>query len=352
MMIVDEILKTGVCKAISTDGMSESEWLEKRRSGIGGSDSGAILGLNKYATPLSVYIAKKGMLEDGLNVNNQSIKWGKMAEAAIRQGLAEDLNLQIETAPVMFKSAENSFMLADLDGVIYVPESREIEGVTVEGIGGLEIKTATSRNTEFGKDEIPDSYYCQVQHYMSVTGLKWFILSVLIDKADGRIYVIPRNDDFICSRLIPAEKNFWNEYVQKNVMPAPTGNENESKILDGVYKNCCAEVELPEEVSLLCTEYNLAQQAEKAAAEKKEIIKEQIKIAILHASPNVDLEKQKIIAKAGGSKITWSKQVKRIADTDRLKKSGLFEDYSKESTSLVMRITAEKREAESAADIL
>ena len=114
MNLVDEILSTEVCTAISTDGMSESEWLEKRRSGIGGSDSGAILGLNKYATPLSVYIAKKGMLEDGLNVNNQSIKWGKMAEAAIRQGLAEDLNLQIETAPVMFKSVENPLCLQTL----------------------------------------------------------------------------------------------------------------------------------------------------------------------------------------------------------------------------------------------
>ena len=351
-MIVNEVLKNGFCTAISTEGMNESEWLEKRRTGIGGSDSGAILGLNKYATPLSVYIAKKGMLEDGLNANNQAIKWGKMAEAAIRKGLAEDLNLQIETAPVMFKSEEYPFMLADLDGLVFVPESRVIEGVSVEGIGGLEIKTATSRNTEFGKDEIPDSYYCQVQHYMSVTGLNWFILSVLIDKADGRLYVVPRNDDFINNRLIPAEKNFWNEYVQKNIMPAPTGNENESKILDGVFRDCCAEIELPEEVSLLCSEYNLASQEEKAAVEKKEVIKEQIKIAILNASPSADVEKQKIIAKAGGAKITWSRQVKKIADTDRLKKSGLFDEYSKESTSLVMRITAEKREAESAADIL
>lgn len=350
-MLYEEILKNGFCTAESTDGMSEDVWLEKRRAGIGGSDSGALLNMNKYATPLSVYIAKKGLLDSDLNKNNQSIKWGKMAEAAIRKGLADDLNLQIETAPVMFKSKDNPFMLADLDGLIFVPEAREIEGKTVKGIGGLEIKTATSRNQEFGSDEIPDSYYCQVQHYMAVTGLMWFILCVLIDKADGRIYVVPRNDEFINNTLVPAEKSFWNDYVLTDTMPAPTGNKNEAKIIDGIYKECAADVELPEEVSLLCDEYNLASQEEKAAGERKEIIKEKIKIAIMKASPDADVEKQKIIATAGGAKITWNRQVMKIADTARLKKSGLFDEYCKESTSLVMRITAEKR-AESAADIL
>ena len=350
-MLYEEVLEKGHCTAISTDGMSEAEWLEHRRKGIGGSDSGALLGMNKYATPLSVYIAKKGLLDDGLNANNQAIKWGKMAEAAIREGLSKDLDLKIEASPVMFTSKENSFMLADLDGLCWTEEQVNIEGKSVFGLGGLEIKTATSRNQEFGADEIPDSYYCQVQHYMAVTGLSWFILAVLIDKADGRIYVVPRNEDFIKNTLIPAEKAFWNDYILTDTMPAPTGNENEAKILDGIYKECAAEIDLPEEVSLLCDEYNLASQEEKAAGEKKKMVQEKIKIAILKASPTADVEKQKIIATAGGAKISWSKQVRKIADTDRLKKSGLFDEYCKESESLVMRITAEKR-AESAADIL
>lgn len=350
-MLSDDVLKNGFCTAISTNGMSEEQWLENRRKGIGGSDSGAILGMNKWATPLSVYIAKKGLLDDGLNRGNQSIKWGKMAESAIREGLAKDLGIQIETAPVMFTSKENPFMLADLDGLAFIPEEKEIGGKAVKGLGGVEIKTATSRNTEFGNDEIPDSYYCQVQHYMAVTGLEWFILAALIDKADGRIYVVLRNNDFINNTLIPAEKSFWNGYILTDTMPAPTGNENEAKVLDGVYKDCAAEVELPEEVSLLCDEYNLASKEEKAASERKRIAQEKIKIAIMNASPAADVEKQKIIATAGGAKISWSKQIRKIVDSDRLKKSGLFDEYCKESTSLVMRITAEKR-AESAADIL
>ena len=49
----------------------------------------------------------------------------------------------------------------------------------IEGLGGHEIKSA---KTGFGweEDEIPDVYYAQVQHYMKVTGLPWFVVSVYI----------------------------------------------------------------------------------------------------------------------------------------------------------------------------
>ena len=349
-MLYEEILKKGLCTAISTEGMTEDEWLEKRRNGIGGSDSGALLGMNKYATPLSVYISKKGLLDGGKTNNNQSIKWGKMAESAIREGIAKDLNLQIETSPVMFTRKNNPFMLADLDGVAFVPIAREIEGKTIQGLGGVEIKTATSRNQEFGSDEIPDSYYCQVQHYMSVTELDWFILAVLIDKVNGRIYVVPRNDEFINNTLIPAEKSFWNDYVLTGTMPAPTGNEYESDALNGIYDSCAMEVSLPESVSLLCDEYALACSEENAIGVKKEQIKEKIKIAIMQASPDATADKQKIIATAGSAKITWSKQIRKSVDTDKLKMSGLYDDYAKETESQVMRITAAKK-AESAADL-
>ena len=35
-MLYEEVLEKGHCTAISTDGMSEAEWLEHRRKGIGG----------------------------------------------------------------------------------------------------------------------------------------------------------------------------------------------------------------------------------------------------------------------------------------------------------------------------
>ena len=39
---------------ISTKGMSREEWLKLRKTGIGGSDAGAICGLNPYSSPMKV----------------------------------------------------------------------------------------------------------------------------------------------------------------------------------------------------------------------------------------------------------------------------------------------------------
>ena len=44
-----------MCKSISTLGMEREEWLRLRKGGIGGSDAGAVCGLNPYSSPMSVY---------------------------------------------------------------------------------------------------------------------------------------------------------------------------------------------------------------------------------------------------------------------------------------------------------
>lgn len=43
---------------LSTRGMSNDEWLSLRKSGIGGSDAGAICGVNPYSSSVKVFIDK------------------------------------------------------------------------------------------------------------------------------------------------------------------------------------------------------------------------------------------------------------------------------------------------------
>ena len=47
-----------MCKTISTMGMEHEEWLRLRKGGIGGSDAGAVCGLNLYRSPMAVYWEK------------------------------------------------------------------------------------------------------------------------------------------------------------------------------------------------------------------------------------------------------------------------------------------------------
>ena len=56
---------------IPIDGMSREEWLAERRKSLGGSDMGAVLGLNKYRSPYAVWAEKTGLIAGDETGNKQ-----------------------------------------------------------------------------------------------------------------------------------------------------------------------------------------------------------------------------------------------------------------------------------------
>ena len=333
-MLYEQVIERGKAHLTDTSAMSRSEWLKLRASGIGGSDAGAIMGLNKYATPLSVYFAKKDL---AVQEGSKAAEWGNILEDPVRQKAREELGIQIETVPGMFTNKEHDFMNANFDGLVFVEGEKEIAGSVVSGLGGHEIKT--SRTGEgFTTDEIPDSYYAQVQHYMAVTGLTFFVLTVFIfDQYTGRHYVIPRNDEFI-NRLIEAEGVFWNDFVLANVMPAPTGNENELDLVKAL--PMAEEITLNADTEQLLEEKAAIDSQIKDLQEKSDILKEQVLLKMTEASGEENAPKT--IATCGLWKISLNTQVSKRVDTNALKKAGIYDEYAKESVSRVLRITKTK----------
>ena len=60
-------------------------WLEGRRTGIGGSDVAAVLGLNPWKTPLDVWNDKLGLSEDkGMT---EPAYWGTVLEDTVAKEL-------------------------------------------------------------------------------------------------------------------------------------------------------------------------------------------------------------------------------------------------------------------------
>ena len=49
-------------EVVSTAGMSESDWLDWRRKGIGGSDSSAVMGCSPFCTARDLYYDKRGII--------------------------------------------------------------------------------------------------------------------------------------------------------------------------------------------------------------------------------------------------------------------------------------------------
>lgn len=333
-MLYEKVLELGNVNFTSTEGLSREEWLKLRTTGIGGSDAGAILGLNKYSTPLSVYLAKKDFASFG---GNAATEWGNILEDPIRQKAKADLGIEIETVPGMFTNKERSFMNANFDGLVFVAGEKEIAGSVVSGLGGHEIKTSRT-GEDFTNDEVPDSYYVQVQHYMAVTGLSWFVLTVFIfDKYEGRHYVIPRNDDFI-AQLIDRETDFWKNNVLADNAPSPTGNENELELVKSLPMP--AEVELDGECEQWLNDKEIIDAQIKDLQAKSDAIKEQILMRMSAASNGENVEKATAIV--GAWKVTYNTQTTKRVDTNALKKAGIYEEYAKDSVSRVLRITKNK----------
>ncbi|MCQ2086646.1 MAG: YqaJ viral recombinase family protein [Bacilli bacterium] len=339
MDLYKKVTETGICSIKKVSQTKQPEkWAELRTTGIGGSDAGAIMGMNEYSSPLVVYMQKKG---EGVFEGNVSTKWGHLLEDPIRNETEKELGVHIEEVPGMFKSKIYPFMNANLDGLILTENPVTIGNNTVDGLGGHEIKTS-AKGDGFGTDEIPDSYYCQVQHYMAVTGLPWFILTVFIlSKKEGRHYIVKANPDFQ-KDLINVEEDFWENFVMTNTIPAPTGTESESEILKSL--PMAESIELPEELS-----FSLGRRAEikeqiKMLEEEEKQISNNVLLEMYKASNVAEGEepKEKIVATCGSYKVSLSLQKRNSVDTDALKSAGLYEKFAKVSMSKVMRVSGGK----------
>lgn len=198
-------------KLISTRNIDKESWLKYRKQGIGGSDAGAVCGLNPYRTAIQVYYDKTSdSVED---VDNEAMRQGRELEEYVARRFCEASGKKVRRANAMFYDEKNPFMLADVDRMI-VGEN-----------AGLECKTASPYSEEKWRDDkIPLSYQLQCYHYMSVCNADAWYIAVLIYGRDFKYYRIERDDEVI-ENLIRIEKEFWNEYVLKQVIPDPDGSK-------------------------------------------------------------------------------------------------------------------------------
>ena len=198
-------------KLVSTLNLDKESWLKYRKQGIGGSDAGAVCGLNPYRTAIQVYYDKTSdSIED---VDNEAMRQGRELEEYVARRFCEASGKKVRRANVMYYDEKNSFMLADIDRMV-VGEN-----------AGLECKTASPYSEEKWRDDkIPLSYQLQCYHYMSVCNADAWYIAVLIYGRDFKYYRIERDDEVI-ENLIRIEKEFWNEYVLKQVIPDPDGSK-------------------------------------------------------------------------------------------------------------------------------
>jgi putative phage-type endonuclease len=190
--------------------MLTPEQLEQRKSGLGGSDAAAALGLSPWKTPLALYLEKRGEL--GPVDETEAMRWGSIHEPAILNAYAERAGVPLVAHPPLIRHPQYPWMFASLD-------ARTGERV-------VEAKTARSAEDwgEPGSDEIPEAYLLQVQHYMLVTALPIADVAALIGGNDFRIYTVEADRE-LHEMLIEGEHEFW-QRVQREDPPAAQSYED------------------------------------------------------------------------------------------------------------------------------
>lgn len=205
-------------KKISTADLSHEDWLRLRKTGIGGSDAGAICGLNPYVSPMGVFYEKTR--EEVETYDNESMRQGRDLEEYVARRFMEETGLKVRRSNAMYQSEEYPFMLANVD--------RLISGENM----GLECKTASAYNADkWTGDSVPAHYEIQCHHYMAVTGAEAWYLAVLIMGREFKYKRIDRDEELI-QNLITIEREFWEEHILTGNMPDPDGSDISNEVIN------------------------------------------------------------------------------------------------------------------------
>ena len=221
-----------MCKILArTKDMTREEWLQLRKQGIGGSDAGAVCGLNPYTSAMDVFLEKTAE-ELPEEKDNESMREGRDLEDYVAKRFCEETGFKVRRSYATYTNEKYPFMIADVDRLLVGKE---------QGLVGLECKTASPYHAEKWKNgKIPAHYLAQCYHYMAVLDAKAWYIAVLIYGREFKYIRIDRNEEII-QNLIKIEECFWNAHVLSRTMPEPDGSHAADDFISGQYKNSIPE---------------------------------------------------------------------------------------------------------------
>ncbi len=216
-------------RLISTKGLSQSEWLKVRQTGIGASDAAAAVGLNPYQSQLELWMIKTGR-EDQLPAvdpedDSSPMYWGHVLEPIVATHYTKRTGNKVRrvNAVLQHPDTDKAWMLANLD--------YSVVGAT--DVQVLECKTAGEFGARLWRNGVPEYVECQVQHQLAVTGKAAADVCVLLCGQEIQVHRIER-DDALIARLIQLERQFW-DYVETDTPPPVDGSDSAGAALRYLY---------------------------------------------------------------------------------------------------------------------
>lgn len=222
------------CNILSTATQEEDEkeWLADRTKGIGGSDVGAICGVNKYSSARLVYLKKTGQYQDSEDEFSDAalerMHFGRMLEPIVANEYVRRTGNKVIVSPAMLAHKDYPWAIANVDRLI----------VDDKGIpyGILECKTASEyMDDAWSEGNVPISYLYQLNWYLWVTGLEYGVIACLVGGNKFYHYEVWRNDELLRDEIFPKVDRFWNYHVKNLIEPELSGTNADSESVANEY---------------------------------------------------------------------------------------------------------------------
>ena len=275
-------------------------WEKLRMSGIGGSDVAAIMGLNPWKSAYALYCEKVGLVEPEDLSDNEAVEWGIELEPSVAKKFCEKTGKKVKRWGTVC-NPDAPWQMANFDRLIVGEDA------------GLECKTASAYNKDLWEgDNIPDSYYCQCQWYIFLSGSSGWYIACLIGGQNFVHKYIPRNEQFI-EQMVEAVTEFWEKNVLAKVPPDVDGSESTTEAIKRVFKSTNeTTIDLPSEADNWFKRYDELKALEETIKQQKQECENHFKIMLGDNEAGL----------FGGRKVTWKLQKGRVTiDSKKLQKN-------------------------------
>lgn len=304
---------------IPTGNMTQKEWLQLRKTGIGGSDAGAVCGLHPYSSAMKVFRDKTSEIVE--ETDSEAVRIGHDLEEYVAKRFMEATGLKVRRFNYMYRSKEHPFMIADVDRLVIGEDA------------GLECKTASAYSADKWADgNIPLHYMMQCYHYMAVTGKRvWYIAAVIL----GREFTYRKLvwDEAVISNLTAIEEDFWQNHVLTGQIPPPDGSRACDEVIAQYFGKAKEDsvIELTGFDEKLGRRRDILQKIAELETEKKQI-EQEVKLAMGEHE----------LARSRQYRVSWGNVDSTRLDTKRIReeKPEIYENYATVSHSRRFEVKA------------
>lgn len=169
-----------------------------RTTYMGSSDAAPACGISPFATPLDVYLAKRGEPKE---LDSFPIRFGTFAESFVLSEFTRETGIELTDHQRHFRHPEYDFIGATVD-------ARTTDGCVVEA------KTAGGTY-----HELPDHYRIQVQEQLACCGAPFAYVPILMGGRNFKIFEVEANET-LQEMILERMARLWARVQQGDPPPA------------------------------------------------------------------------------------------------------------------------------------